>query len=107
MKRKITMRCYVRVIAALIVSAPVYQAVSAEERFDLEKVAQCVACHGADGKGKAAQYPDLQGKPAPYLLAQLEYFKSGLRKSSTMNVVAAQLSQEDMQMLAKFFSQVQ
>ena len=66
-----------------------------------------VACHGADGKGKAAQYPDLQGKPVEYIVAQLQYFKSGLRKSSTMNVVARSLSQEDMLMLAEFFNQVQ
>lgn len=74
--------------------------------YDLETVSLCVACHGADGMGKAAQYPDLQGKPAEYLLAQLRYFKSGQRPGSTMNVVAAQLSDEDMQMLAGFYSQV-
>jgi cytochrome c553 len=72
-----------------------------------EKVAQCVACHGADGVGKANEYPDLQGKPVDYLIGQLRYFKSGMRKSSTMNIVAKPLSDDDMRMLAEFFNQVQ
>ena len=60
----------------------------ADEEFDLEKVAICVTCHGADGIGKAEQYPDLQGKPVEYIAAQLGYFKPGLRESSTMNRIA-------------------
>lgn len=106
MSRKKTVPWCARLIASLVLTAPVHQ-VTGEEPYDLEKVSQCVSCHGADGKGKAAIYPDLQGKPAEYLLSQLKYFKSGMRKSSSMNVVAAQLSDEDMQMLAEFFSQVQ
>jgi len=93
-------------VLAGVLSVSTHTAKSAEY-FDTDKVAQCVACHGADGKGKAAQYPDLQGKPVEYIVAQLQYFKSGLRKSSTMNVVARSLSQEDMLMLAEFFNQVQ
>lgn len=79
----------------------------ANQQFDLEKVAICVACHGADGIGKAEQYPNLQGKPVEYIAAQLGYFKSGLRKSSTMNRIAAPLSDEDIKMLSEFYSRVE
>lgn len=80
--------------------------VMADDDFDLEKVAMCVACHGADGIGKAAQYPNLQGQQVDYTVKQLEAFKSGLRKDSTMNRVAKPLSGDDMRMLAVFFNQV-
>jgi len=78
----------------------------ANSDFDQEKIAACVACHGADGLGKADQYPDLQGKPVEYLFMQLKYFKSGARKSSAMNTIAKPLAEEDMRMLAVFFNQV-
>ena len=79
----------------------------ADEEYDLEKVAICVACHGADGIGKSDQYPDLQGKPVEYIAAQLGYFKSGLRESSTMNRIAAPLSDKDIKMLSEFYSRVE
>jgi cytochrome c553 len=79
---------------------------TADNSLDQEKVSMCVACHGADGIGKANQYPSLQGLPADYIVTQLKAFKSGDRKSSTMNVVAKPLSDDDMQMLASFFNQV-
>ena len=71
-----------------------------------EKIAGCVACHGADGIGKADQYPNLQGQQIGYLVKQLKSYKSGVRKSSTMNTVAKSLSDEDIQMLAMFFNRV-
>lgn len=79
----------------------------ADAEFNLDKVAVCVACHGADGIGKADQYPDLQGKPVEFIAGQLNYFKSGLRKGSAMNTIAAPLSAQDIQMLAEFYSQVE
>jgi cytochrome c553 len=38
---------------------------------------------------------------------QLKYFKSGARKSSSMNTIAKPLSEKDMRMLAVFFNQVE
>lgn len=95
-----------QILLASVLSVSAYTAMAVED-FDEDKVAVCVACHGADGKGKAAQYPDLQGKPVEYIVAQLQYFKSGLRENPAMNVIAGPLSQEDIQMLAEFFNQVE
>ena len=78
----------------------------ANSDIEQEKIAACVACHGADGIGKADQYPDLKGKPVEYLFMQLQYFKSGARKGSAMNTIAKPLTEEDMRMLAVFFNQV-
>jgi cytochrome c553 len=63
----------------------------------------CVACHGADGIGKAPQYPNLAGQKAAYLDKQLKAFRSGERKDSNMNALAAPLSDEDIVKLAAYF----
>jgi cytochrome c553 len=63
----------------------------------------CVACHGADGIGKAPQYPNLAGQKAAYLEKQLKDFRSGERKDSDMNALAAPLSDEDIVKLAAYF----
>lgn len=70
------------------------------------KVGSCVACHGADGIGKAPQYPNLQGQKAAYLEKQLRAFRSGERKDSNMNALAKPLSDADIANLAAYFEQV-
>jgi len=72
----------------------------------LDKIAECVACHGADGIGKAEQYPNLQGQGEAYLVKQLRDFKRGTRKDPAMNVIAESLSDEEVKRLARFFAQV-
>lgn len=68
-------------------------------------VGGCVACHGADGIGKAPQYPNLQGQKAAYLEKQLKAFRSGERKDSNMNALARPLSDADIANLAAYFEQ--
>lgn len=70
-----------------------------------EKLGGCVACHGADGIGKAPQYPNLQGQKAAYLEKQLKAFRSGERKDSNMNALAKPLSDADIANLAAYFEQ--
>lgn len=69
------------------------------------KLGTCVACHGADGIGKAPQYPNLQGQKAAYLEKQLRAFRSGARKDSNMNAMARPLSDADIANLAAYFEQ--
>ena len=70
----------------------------------MQKLAGCVACHGADGIGKAPQYPNLQGQKGAYLEKQLRAFRSGELKNPDMNVVAKPLSDDDIVALAAYFS---
>lgn len=72
----------------------------------MAKVGTCVACHGADGIGKAPQYPNLQGQKAAYLEKQLRAFRSGERKDSNMNALARPLSDADIVNLSAYFEQV-
>ena len=63
----------------------------------------CVACHGADGIGKAPQYPNLAGQKAPYLEKQLKAFRSGERVDPNMAPLAKLLTDEDIAKLAAYF----
>jgi len=74
-----------------------------EEEALVTLLGTCVACHGADGIGKAPQYPNLQGQKAAYLEKQLKAFRSGERKDSNMNPLAVVLTDEDISKLAAYF----
>lgn len=56
--------------------------VTAQETIDLkERLAACAVCHGDHGQGAkgAEYYPHLAGKPAGYLLQQMQGFRDGRR----------------------------
>ena len=67
-------------------------------------VGRCVACHGADGIGKASQYPNLQGQRAAYLEKQLKAFRSGERKDPWMSAMARTLSDAEIARLSAWFA---
>ncbi|MDR2838161.1 MAG: cytochrome c [Azonexus sp.] len=93
---------------ALAFAAPAMPAAAAEDSDAAlaSKLGPCVACHGADGIGKAPQYPNLQGQKAGYLEKQLRAFRSGERKDPNMSIMAAKLSDQDISDLAAYFAQV-
>ena len=68
------------------------------------KLTVCVACHGADGVGKAPQYPNLRGQKVKYIEKQLKAFRGGDRKDPFMSVMAKPLTDEDIVALAGYFS---
>jgi len=64
----------------------------------------CVACHAADGNSPTAANPKIAGMNAEYLNKQLVNFKSGERKNAVMAGIVKDLSPQDMQNLAAYFS---
>jgi len=71
-----------------------------------EKAAQvCAACHGADGtKPSAPDQPILAGQYADYIVQALSEYKSGQRANPIMKAFAGQLSRQDMENVAAWFS---
>ena len=67
----------------------------------------CQACHGIDGMSKVPDAPNIAGQVEGYLATQLHAFKSGTRKSEAMNLVAAQLSDRDIDDLAAWYSSIE
>ena len=71
------------------------------------KAMMCQACHGLDGLSKTPDAPNIAGQPEPYLVAQLQAFRSGARKNDAMSVVAPSLSDKDIEDLAAYFSAIE
>jgi cytochrome c553 len=63
----------------------------------------CTACHGAEGNSVNPLWPNNAGQGAPYVVAQLQAFKGGLRNDPLMAPQAMALSDEDMRDLAVYF----
>lgn len=70
------------------------------------KAAQvCAACHGPDGnKPSAPDQPVLAGQYYDYLVRALSDYKAGHRTNGIMKGFAAQLSKQDIEDLAAWFS---
>ena len=65
----------------------------------------CAACHGADGtKPSAPDQPVLAGQYEDYLVQALSDYKVGRRTNPIMKGFAGQLSKQDIQDLAAWFS---
>ena len=71
------------------------------------KAMMCQACHGLDGLSKTPDAPHIAGQPEPYLVVQLQAFKSGARKNDAMSVVAPSLSDQDIDDLAAYYSAIE
>jgi cytochrome c553 len=65
----------------------------------------CAACHGADGaKPSAPDQPVLAGQYYDYLVQALSDYKVGRRTNPIMKGFAAQLSKQDIEDVAAWFS---
>ena len=64
----------------------------------------CVGCHGLAGKKPIANYPVIGGKPADYLVAELNKFRSGERNNPIMMPMAAGLNDADVANLAAYLA---
>jgi hypothetical protein len=47
------------------------------------KALMCQACHGLDGLSKVPDAPSIAGQTEPYVVAQLQAYKSGVRKNES------------------------
>jgi len=66
------------------------------------KATLCLGCHGSEAEG-SGQIPRLAGQHPGYLERQLNYFKTGVRKSEHMEVIAENLTEADIKELAAYF----
>lgn len=83
---------------ALLPATPAMADVSAE------LAATCAACHGEGGsKPIAPNYPILAGQYADYLAHALREYRSGKRKNPIMAGQAANLSDEEIKALSRYF----
>jgi cytochrome c553 len=67
--------------------------------------AACTSCHGQDGVGTLPENPTLAGQHADYLAQTLNDYRLGKRQNPVMGTFAGQLTRDDIQALAAYFSQ--
>ena len=70
-----------------------------------EVISSCEVCHGEFGASAQQQYPILAGQEFYYLYVQLKDFESGLREDPIMGPLASALEKDQMQLVAKYFSE--
>lgn len=77
--------------------------------FELFKSKTCATCHGMDSNRPISPlYPKLGGQSEEYVLSQMKDFKEGKRsngQSAVMTALMATVSDEEMQILAKWISE--
>ncbi|PLC51079.1 cytochrome C [Pollutimonas subterranea] len=91
-------------LAALSLTAPAW---SADMAVGRAKAVQCATCHGMNGIATLPGAPNLAGQDTTYLAKALRDFKSGARKDEMMSLMAANLSDTDIENLAAFYGGLQ
>jgi cytochrome c553 len=71
-----------------------------------QEAAVCAACHGQYGFSMGPLWPTLAGQHEDYLVKSLEAYRSGDRKDPVMMPMAANLSDQDIALLARYFSRL-
>ena len=100
----VIMKYSLKIIILPIFFCTFLSSVMAQENLG-KKVSQiCVTCHGANGLSTMPEAPNLAGQPEIYLIEQLKNYQSGKRKHEVMSVVAKQLSEPEIDAIARFYS---
>lgn len=92
-------------LLAAVVSAPAAaQDQELPELPEFPEVAKpCVTCHGQDGLGRSPGFPNLCGQKSIYMMQQLTMFRDKERHSEVMNITAANLTDEDIRIIAEYY----
>ncbi len=67
--------------------------------------ARCQGCHGLDGIARNASTPHLKGQNIAYLRQQLLDYRARKRRHALMSAMAASLTEQQIDKLAKFYGQ--
>jgi cytochrome c553 len=97
----------VYLLALGLVAASAGAATAGDVKAGRAKALMCQACHGIDGLSKVPDAPNIAGQIEPYLVAQLQAFKTGVRKNDAMSVVTPPLSDTDIEDLAAYFAAIE
>ena len=71
-----------------------------------QEAAVCAACHGEYGISMGPLWPTLAGQHEDYLVASLKAYRSGERGDAVMMPMAVNLSDQDIALLARYFSRL-
>jgi len=72
-----------------------------------DKTQTCQTCHGTDGLGTDPAYPALAGQHRSYIIRALRDYRDGSRKNAVMGGFARNLTDQDIEDLAGWYSGLQ
>lgn len=72
----------------------------------LAEAATCTACHGQNGISLSPTWPTLAGQHEDYLVHALNQYRDGTRKDPIMAPLVAALTDDDVALLAKYYSRL-
>ena len=92
-------------VAALLLQLPA-TGMAAPDLARGEEIVQgkCFICHGAAGESSSPVFPRLAGQNAGYVARQLSDYRTGKRKSTTMQPMVEDLTPDDFQALGAYFA---
>jgi cytochrome c553 len=93
-------------LAALVAGAARAPALAADPAAAKGRAGQCFVCHGADGLAKVPDAPNLAGQNPAYLVKALKDYRSGKRENEVMSMMAKNLSDDDISLVASYFSSI-
>ena len=97
-----------RILAIALAASPFAALAADNNKVTIEnRIAQCQGCHGMPDWKTAFpelyRVPKLGGQKPAYIVSALKAYKSGDRDFPTMRAIAADLSEADMEVLAKYY----
>ncbi len=97
-----------RILVAAAALAACVSAYADDNKLTLEnRIAQCQGCHGIpDWKTafpEVYRVPKLGGQKSAYIVSALKAYKSGERDFATMRAIAANLTDAEMEGVAKYY----
>ncbi len=72
-----------------------------------DKALACAACHGQNGISVNAAWPTLAGQHEDYLENAIRQYQDGTRGDAVMSAQAAMIADEDVALLARYFSRLE
>jgi cytochrome c553 len=72
-----------------------------EQGVPERSILACATCHGADAKG-VADFPRLAGQHAKYVVKQIEYIQSLVRKAPVMHGIVKDMTPDEMLAVAAY-----
>jgi cytochrome c553 len=89
------------IAGSLLLSSPVF---AGDPIAGRQEAYLCESCHGRAGISEGPMTPNLAGQKKDYLVKALKDFRSGARRNTFMSSVAASLSDNDINNVAAYFS---
>ena len=89
---------------ATLMLAPLAAAAQPDMRGAAYLASNCANCHGTGGRSAAAALPTLAGMPKETIVKSLTDFRDGKRSATIMHQLAKGYSDEQITVLAEYFS---